>query len=122
MRQNPKARARLALLQPADQIMTCTIVRGEILFGIRRLPVGQRQQNLLRHAEAIFAVIPCDAINPSVAEKYADIKCAFEKEGTALGENDLWIAATAIDQGAVLVTRDQAFGKIAGLLVQDWTV
>lgn len=121
MRQNPKVRAHLASLQASDQVRTCTIVRGEILFGIRRLPSGQRQQNLLRQAEAILAVVTCETIPVSVAEKYADIKCALEDGGTALGENDLWIAATAIDLGAVLVTRDQAFGKITGLAVEDWS-
>jgi predicted nucleic acid-binding protein len=35
--------------------------------------------------------------------------------------NDLWIAATSIDLGAVLVTRDADFSRVAGLVIEDWT-
>ena len=33
----------------------------------------------------------------------------------------LLIATHALSLGAVLVTNDQAFGQVAGLLVEDWT-
>lgn len=39
-------------------------------------------------------------------------RLAFE-----LGENDLWIAATALHYGLTLASRDKAFAKIPGLKV-----
>lgn len=38
-----------------------------------------------------------------------------------MDENDLWIAATALVLGAVLVTRDSDFRNITGLSVENWT-
>jgi predicted nucleic acid-binding protein len=42
--------------------------------------------------------------------------------GFNLSDNDLWIAATALSLGAVLVSNDQAFSHVPGLTVEDWTV
>jgi predicted nucleic acid-binding protein len=36
--------------------------------------------------------------------------------------HDLWIAATALALGAVLISRDNDFQQIDGLTVEDWTV
>lgn len=46
-----------------------------------------------------------------------------EQQGTPLSENDLWIAATAMAFGAILVTADSDFRRIAefGLQLEDWT-
>lgn len=38
----------------------------------------------------------------------------------ALGENDLWIAATAVYHGLPLVTRDKAFSRVPGLKVTGY--
>jgi len=35
---------------------------------------------------------------------------------------DLLIAAHALGVGAVLVTKDQAFGQVPDLAIEDWTM
>ena len=90
-------------------------------FGIDRLASGKSQNELRERASSIFAHLPCEAIRPSADASYSRIKCALEKMGSVLGENDLWIAACALDFGAILVTRDRAFQQISGLAVEDWT-
>jgi predicted nucleic acid-binding protein len=39
-----------------------------------------------------------------------------------MDDNDLWIAATALAEGAILVTRDKDFSRFPSLALQDWTV
>ncbi|WP_414223152.1 PIN domain-containing protein [Cupriavidus necator] len=41
---------------------------------------------------------------------------------TADGALDLLIAAHALETGAVLATNDQAFRRLPGLVVEDWSV
>lgn len=55
-----------------------------------------------------------DAIAWRAAEVYRDLR----KRGALTGENDLWIAATALEAGGVLVTRNvKHFRDIRGLTV-----
>jgi len=72
-------------------------------------------------ATRLFAAIPCLPITEAVADHYAEIKLARQSKGLALDENDLWIAATARQSRATLVSRDSDFQRIDGLKVEDWT-
>jgi len=38
-----------------------------------------------------------------------------------MGNLDIMIGAQALGTGLILVTNDRAFGRIAGLKIQDWT-
>jgi hypothetical protein len=51
MRKNARIEARLAGLGPNDKVVICPIVRGEILYGIARLPTagGARTSPARRH-------------------------------------------------------------------------
>jgi predicted nucleic acid-binding protein len=121
MADHPRFRARLSSLGPTDQAITCTIVRGEILFGIERLAAGRRKQDLLTAAGLAFRALECHAVPEAVADHYARIKVACQQLGRALDENDLWIAATTLALGAALVTRDNDYRSVPGLTIQDWT-
>ena len=107
----------LSTLPTDAQVVTCPIVRGEILFGISRLPEGRRRADLEERARFYFEVIPTQPLTPGVAEHYAAIKGRLERSGSLIDENDLWIASTACHLGATLVTRDRDFSRIAGLSV-----
>lgn len=117
IRTDARLRAWLAGLTEDDRILTSTIVRGEILFGLARLPAGKRRTDLEVRAHAILAVIPCEPLSAAVADAYAQIKVTRLQTGFALDENDLWIAASAMALGAVLVSRDNDFTLLNGLTV-----
>jgi predicted nucleic acid-binding protein len=121
MRKHPQVEARLKALGSGDKVVTCPIVRGEILYGIERLPEGRRRTDLTKQVELLFATIPCEPIPIGAGDAYANIKRARERKGLVLDENDLWIAATARTIGATLVTRDQDFTSIEELPTADWT-
>ena len=106
-----------------DYVFTCTIVKGEILFGIERLPTGRRRQSLENQVVNLFAGLPCLAIPEETADYYAEMKRQAEQQGTPLSDNDLWIAATAMTLNAILVTSDLDFQRITGfgLRLEDWT-
>lgn len=107
-----------------DYVFTCTIVRGEILFGIERLPTGRRRQSLGNQAANLFLGLPCLAVPEEAADYYAQLKRLAEQQGTPLSDNDLWIAATALALDAVLVTSDSDFQRVhrvLGLQIEDWT-
>ena len=122
MKDTPEVKRRLDSLTESDYPFTCPIVKGEILFGIVRLPDGKRRQDLQQKANELFAAVPCDPIPEDVGDAYAQIKVAAQQQGTPLDECDLWIAATALTLDAVLVTSDSDYQRIAevGLRLEDW--
>ncbi len=122
MRGDPGVTAHLATLGPEDRVVICTIVRGEVLYGLERLAVGRRRTQLAEAAEKLFAVILCEPVPETAADHYAALKRRCEMAGTAMEDNDLWIAATAVASGAILVTRDSDHQKVTGLVTEDWSV
>jgi predicted nucleic acid-binding protein len=122
MRKDPHSEARVAALASSDEVVICSIVRGEILYGLARLPQGRRRDNLVKQAEPLFSSIVCLPVPESAADAYARIKRTREQSGLGLDENDLWIAATALAVDGTLVTRDRDFVSIDGLSTTDWSV
>ena len=100
-----------------DRVVICTVVRGEILFGLERLAPGRRRTDLEGKAGKLFAAMPCEPIPPAVGDRYADVKITQQRRGLPLDENDLWIAATALALNATLISRDSDFQAIEELAV-----
>ena len=65
----------------------------------------------------ILSKFQCEAVPAQAADIYADMKNMRQRNGLALDENGLWIAATTMALGATLVSRDEDFVGIAGLPV-----
>jgi tRNA(fMet)-specific endonuclease VapC len=122
MSNHPLPVAKLNAIGPTDEVGIAATVRGEVLYGISRLPRGARRQLLMSRAQRLFDLLPCEAVSAPMADQYAIIKAKMESKGTSVAEGDLWIAAAAIHLGAVLVTRDRVFQRITDLIVEDWTV
>lgn len=117
MREDPRISSWLAARHSDDRIITCAIVRGEILFGLERLPSGQRRAVLEAKARNVFASLPCESIPAFAGDLYARLKVAQQRLGLSLDENDLWIASTALATGATLVSRDRDFQRVEELPV-----
>jgi tRNA(fMet)-specific endonuclease VapC len=117
MRTDAQVENWMASLDAADTIVTCTIVRGEILFGISRLPVGTRRSELERIGQQFLDAFQCEPVLVRAADFYSSVKAERQRQGLALDENDLWIAATAMALNATLVSRDGDFVGIDGLAV-----
>lgn len=121
MREHPKIDEHLADISITDRIAICTIVRGEILYGIERLPHSKRKQELRDKAFELFSILSYEPIPEIAGDHYAKIKSIRQQKGLTLDENDLWIAATTLALGAVLISRDSDFYQVEELMVENWT-
>ena len=102
---------------PSEQIFVPAVVLGELYFGALK---SQRQEANLRRVEEFATasnVLPVDA---DVARRYGEARDGLRRLGRPIPENDLWIAATALRHGLVLVTRDSHFDHVEGLRVERW--
>jgi len=121
MRKDTKFRERVDALPAGDDVVTSVIVRGELLYGLERMPSGKRRSQLTEQATELFRQIDCEPLPVVAADHYFAIRLARSRAGLSLDANDTWIAAAALSLGATLVSRDFDFRQITGLRVEDWT-
>ncbi len=93
------------------------MVIGELYFGARKS--GRAPENLARVDEfaANNVVLGTDV---HTARWYAEIKDSLRLKGRPLPENDIWIAAIALQHRLTLITRDAHFAQIDPLNTEVW--
>jgi predicted nucleic acid-binding protein len=94
-----------------EQIYLPSIVLGELHFGFMK---GKRQafnEKKLRQFTDILNVEIIN-VNADVARKYAAIYLSLRKKGTKIPINDVWIAASCMEVGGTLLTRDKHFNVV----------
>lgn len=106
---------------PLQQQVMSAVTFAELAYGVQASAVAKRKQNqaVLDSLALHLAVLdwPQDA-----AKHYAEIRADLKKRGAQLGAADLMIAAHARAMGAVIVTNNvKDFGRVRGLLVENWT-
>ena len=62
LKQNAKVLTRIASLSTADRLAICSIVRGEVLYGLERLPHGKKKQDLGAKVTELFRALHCEPI------------------------------------------------------------
>ena len=104
-------------LGKAEEVFASSIVIGELCFGARKS--GRVKENLARIDEYAThnVVLGCDI---NTAYRYCEIKNALRLKGRPLPENDVWIAALALQHDLTVITRDTHFNEIDGLKIAVW--
>ena len=98
----------------AEQICLNSIVLGELLGGFAAgTREAKNRAELARFLDSPrVEVVPVTA---QTADSYALVYSSLRRKGRPIPTNDLWIAASALEHGAALLTRDTHFGQIEGL-------
>jgi tRNA(fMet)-specific endonuclease VapC len=94
-----------------------SIVLGELYYGAYKS--GRIEANLARLDQFVTssAVLGCDTMT---AQQYGRIKNNLRAKGRPIPENDIWIAAVAQQHQLTLVSRDEHFKEVDGLLLETW--
>lgn len=98
----------------AERLYLNSIVLGELLGGFA---AGNREAKnrgeLSRFLESPRVVML--PITGDTADCYALVYAGLRRAGRPIPSNDLWIAASAIEHGAALLTLDAHFTQVEGL-------
>ncbi len=104
-----------------DELALAAISASELLHGVHRLPGAVARARAERFVEQILASIPVVPFDLDVARVHARLDAELSASGTAVGDADLMIAATAVWLDYRVATRDRrSFGRIDGLSVVQW--
>jgi predicted nucleic acid-binding protein len=112
------------LLRDVDEdepIAIAAITASELLHGIHRLTGAVARTRAERFVEQLLDAIPVVLFDLDVARVHARLDAELSAKGTAVGDADLMIAATAVWLDYRIATRDlRSFPKIEGLDVVKW--
>jgi len=102
------------LLSAAEIVLVPAVVLGELYGAFEFGSRGRENRVTLQEflSEPFVRTVP---ISPDVARQYGRVYSALRRAGTPIPVNDMWIAATALDQGACVLTFDGDFKRVVGL-------
>lgn len=102
------------LMTAAPGILMPIVVIGELEGAFTR--GGRRDENLRSLDEFLSRpYVSVALIARSVAARYGSIWARLRSSGTPIGLNDIWIAATAMEADADLLTFDTDFSRVPDL-------
>ena len=102
-----------------------SIVWGECLFGIKRLPLSNRRLKLEDfYLNSVLETFPFIPFDEHAAWIFSDIKSRLERIGKPAPLLDIQIAATAIANNLILVTRNvkdfEPIAEVSALMLENW--
>jgi len=104
-------------IQKSPELLFSVVTLGELLGGFA---FGAREDQNLRELSEFrssyrTSVVP---ISEVTAQHYAQVYAFLRAQGKPIPTNDMWIAASAIEHGARLLTADSHFSHLPLLLVE----
>jgi predicted nucleic acid-binding protein len=81
---------------------------GELLYGAFNSAKPQKNEQTV-HKFSAQSVL-----------RYATVRLKLKKVGHHIPENDVWVAATCLELGVPLLTRNGHFDHVHGLEVINW--
>ena len=107
------------LIESAESVVVHPVVYAEYLKGL-----DERKKNgklLRRRLEDFLDAPPVFLANVSTTTSlyYSKIYKALKDSGRMIPQNDIWIAASAIEKGYVLATHDEHFSLVPMLRLAE---
>lgn len=106
------------------ELVVDSIVLGEILAGILTLPSGKRRARLEAWFEELTRTVECVPWDAGVGRRWARLVVDLRKKGRPVPILDGMVAATALEHGFTVATRNVADFEATGVKLVDpfvWT-
>ncbi len=117
-RPEPRVVARLRAV-PARELATSVVCVAELRYGAARHPLGARLWDRL--AREVLSRVRILGIGEAEAIRAGDILADLERRGLPVGIEDILIAATALEAGLVVATRNtRHFLRIGGVRIESF--
>ena len=117
-----RCRQHLNSAPTRGRVATSILAVAEVYYGVEN---SRRREENLQRVERELELFDIYPVTTQTARIYARIRMEAERAGRSKGQSgkiDLLLAATAIENAAVLVTHDAGLldEAVSGLRVEDW--
>jgi len=110
-------RSAMTSLADASEVFVPNVTMGELYYGAYKSNRFEFNISRIDEFASISSILGCDL---QTSREYAKIKNALREKGRPIPENDIWIAAIAVQYNLTLVSRDDHFKRIDGLHTEIW--
>ena len=90
---------------------------GELWYGAQKSDKVSENLHRINNFVQQNAFFPCDL---ETAQWYGTIRDQLRRKGRPIPNNDIWIAAIAMQHDLILVTRDSHFDEVESLQTEHW--
>ncbi len=104
-------------ISSAEAVFIPVIALGELFYGAELSLKREQNSKKLNEFSTVCQLLNCTL---ETAKHYGEIKSRLKKKGTPIPENDIWIAALAIQYELTLSTRDKHFRQVKDLKIASW--
>ena len=104
-----------------EESFLSVITASELLHGVHRAGRPDVRAKRSAFVEGILERFPILQVDLATARAHAQVWAGLAAAGSIIGPHDLWLAATCIAHGLVMVTANaREFERVPGLEVEVW--
>lgn len=103
-----------------SKISVCSVVKAEMFYGAMKSQNPRKSLNEQREFLDQFQSLPFDDESAFI---FGEIRAGLAGKGTPIGGYDIQIAAIALANDLILVTRNTGeFSRVGRLKLEDWEI
>ena len=100
-----------------DNLFLASPAVGELYYGAQKSDKVTENLHRINTFVENHIFLSCDL---ATAQWYGIIKNQLQRKGRPIPNNDIWIAAIAMQNDLILVTRDSHFDEVESLQTERW--
>ena len=104
-------------MQYGTTVFLASPVIGELYYGAQKSDKVTENLHRINTFVEEHIFLPCDL---ETTQWYGIMKDQLQRKGRPIPNNDIWIAAIAMQRGLILVTRDSHFDEVESLQTERW--
>lgn len=112
-----KSPALVDRLAQSGTLYLPAIALGELLYGAYKSAFKAKTLAQIENFSQLCAIL---GVDEHTAGYYGRINAGLARLGKLIPQNDIWIAAIALEHNLPLATHDQHFSSVPGLTLMDW--
>lgn len=118
-RPSPDAKVVAWLIAHEKDLVVDSIVLGELHLGVLALPAGRKRVRLELWINELTKTVECLPWDSAASRQWAKLVAALKKKGKPIPILDGMIAATALEHGLTVATRNVSDFERTGVKVID---